>query len=427
MAYRSLPFSNHLAWYRGLWCAAFLWTVWAAGNVAAAQDTFSRSSAVTSSGGNEELPPGLTTDEVAQGWISLFDGQSLYGWKAESQVDWQVVDGEIRASGGLVGLLRTTSQFGDFRLRLEFRSAADTNSGVFLRTSPQPRDPSADCYELNIAPADNPFPTGSLVGRMKTAEKFEQGTPETWHQLEGTAVGGDFTVPVDGREVLTYHDPEPLGRGYIGLQFNQGSVAFRNIALLPLGLNPLFNGSSLDGWDSSRAEATRFSVTDKGELRLQGGRGQLESAGRFGDFILQLDCRTGAANLNSGVFFRSIPGELMNGYESQIHNGMLDGNPSKPADFGTGAIFRRQPARRIVAKDEEWFTKTLIAAGPHFATWVNGYQVCDWTDNRPVHENPRNGRRLEAGTLILQGHDPGTDILFRKIRAAEIPPRRSGK
>ena len=57
------------------------------------------------------------------------------------------------------------------------------------------------------------------------------------------------------------------------------------------------------------------------------------------------------------------------------------------------------------------------------ATWVNGYQVSDWTDTRPPHENPRNGLRLAAGTITIQGHDPTTDLSFRKLRIAEIPPR----
>ncbi|MCE2790930.1 MAG: DUF1080 domain-containing protein [Planctomycetota bacterium] len=373
----------------------------------------------------DELTPGLTPEQIAAGWLSLFDGKTLYGWKAESTVDWQVVDGEIRASGGLVGLLRTTSQFGDYRLRLEFRAEPETNSGIFLRTSPQPRDPAADCYELNIAPPNNPFPTGSFVGREKAKVEFGALVADAWHQLEVLAEGGRFLVTIDGQEMLAYNDPKPLGRGYIGLQFNQGAVAFRKIALLPLGLKPLFNGRDLDGWDTRLAEASRSSVTSAGELQIQGGRGQLESKGRFGDFVLQLDCRTSAANQNSGIFFRAIPGQLMNGYESQIQNGMQEDNPEKPADFGTGGIFRRQPARRIVAQDQIWFTKTLIASGSHFATWVNGFQVCDWTDSRPAHENPRNGLRLDSGTLILQGHDPGTDILFRNLRAAELPPRRT--
>jgi hypothetical protein len=53
--------------------------------------------------------------------------------------------------------------------------------------------------------------------------------------------------------------------------------------------------------------------------------------------------------------------------------------------------------------------------------WVNGLQVTDWVDERPDDPNPRRGRRLEAGHISLQGHDPTTDLDFRAIRAAALP------
>ena len=73
---------------------------------------------------------GLTSDQIQEGWLALFDGRSLYGWKAESKADWQVSDREIRVSGGEMGLLRTTSQFDDFELLLEFKAGPKTNSGI---------------------------------------------------------------------------------------------------------------------------------------------------------------------------------------------------------------------------------------------------------------------------------------------------------
>jgi hypothetical protein len=48
--------------------------------------------------------------------------------------------------------------------------------------------------------------------------------------------------------------------------------------------------------------------------------------------------------------------------------------------------------------------------------------VSDWTDDRAADLNPRKGSRREAGTFIIQGHDPTTDLTFRKIRAAEMKP-----
>ena len=93
---------------------------------------------------------------------------------------------------------------------------------------------------------------------------------------------------------------------------------------------------------------------------------------------------------------------------------------AQPAQYSTGAIDDRQLARRLVSRDLEPFTMTVIAIGPHIATWVNGYQTADWTDTRDKHENPREGLRLEAGTIQLQAHDPQTDLEFRRISIAEI-------
>jgi len=368
--------------------------------------------------GNE--PQRLDDELVFDGWISLFDGQTLHGWKQEVDGNWRVANGTITVSEGEVGLLRTTSQFSDYQLYLEFSADADTNSGVFIRTSPKPRNPAADCYEINIAPADNPFPTASLVARKRADSKV---VTHDWHTLEITADSGSIQISLDGETVTDFDDPNPLGRGYIGLQHNSGRVAFRNVRLRPLHLKSLFNGENLDGWRHHPDSQSEFSVTESGELNVKNGRGQLETDQSFGDFVLQLDCIAHGDGLNSGIFFRCIPGEFMMGYESQIENRFKDGDPNQPLDCGTGGIFRRQDARRVVARDRQWFSKTLVVVGPRIAVWVNGYQVTDWSDQRREHENPRKGLRLIPGSIIIQGHDPTTDLSLRNLRAAELPER----
>ena len=57
------------------------------------------------------------------------------------------------------------------------------------------------------------------------------------------------------------------------------------------------------------------------------------------------------------------------------------------------------------------------------AVWVNGYHVTDWVDAREAHENPRKGLRTAAGTIILQGHDPTTDLLFSNLRISPLQQR----
>jgi hypothetical protein len=88
-------------------------------------------------------------------------------------------------------------------------------------------------------------------------------------------------------------------------------------------------------------------------------------------------------------------------------------------DCGTGGIFRRKNARLVVSDDHRWFHMTIVTDGPHVSVWVNGYQVTDWTDDRKPNENPRNGLRLEPGTIMIQGHDPTTDLSFRNLRIGE--------
>src|SRR5262249_25560279 len=97
------------------------------------------------------------------------------------------------------------------------------------------------------------------------------------------------------------------------------------------------------------------------------------------------------------------------------------GDRTKPVDCGTGGVFRRVDARKVVADDETWFQKTIVVNGPHVSTWVNGYQVTDWTDTRKPDPNPRKGLRLEPGRLTLQAQDPTPDIFFRNLYAVEIP------
>ena len=376
---------------------------------------------------SDDLTPGesrsLSREELDEGWISLFDGETLYGWRAASDANWRVEDGAITVDqGSRPSLLATTTQFDCFRLSVDFWSSEETNSGIFLRTSPSPADPTSDCIELNIAAPDvSPFPTGSLVGRKAIDLELESNV---WRRLIVDVLPSRVVVSIDGQEVLSEAITSPMGRGFVGLQYNQGPVKFRNLFLKPTRMHSLFSGKDLNGWRTYPQMATEASTTEDGSLRLVGGRGQIETIGAYDDFVLQLQARTGGAGMNSGVFFRCIPTEEMNGYEVQIQNEIENQDPTRPVDCGTGGVFRRVDARRVNARDETWFSMTIVAVGPHVSVWVDGLQVTDWHDERDPDLNPRRGLRTEAGTIMLQGHDPGTDVSFRRIHIAEHQQRK---
>jgi hypothetical protein len=240
-----------------------------------------------------------------------------------------------------------------------------------------------------------------------------------------TVWDGWIAVELDGVRVTDYKDASPVRIGHIALQSNTGPVAFRNIRLRPIMIMPQLSLGNLNNFSLERAEQSRFEMNANKDLHLTNGPGQIETKLEYTDFVLQLECKVNGKGLNSGIFFRALRNGRWAGYESQINNVYVDGDRTKPADFGTGGIYRRQPARRVVANDGEWFFKTIVADGPHMAVWVNGYQVSDWTDTRAPKENAREGLRLGGGVIAIQGHDPTTDFWFRNIKVAELPRERS--
>ncbi len=162
-------------------------------------------------------------------------------------------------------------------------------------------------------------------------------------------------------------------------------ILLRSVKLRPAVKQSLFNGKDLSGWKVFEGKNTKskYTVTKEGWLNVKNGRGDIQTTKTFDDFVLQLECISNGDRLNSGVFFRCIPGLYQQGYEAQIHNGWTDKpkriytideyDPkthkllskqkiqSRAMDYGTGAIYNRIPARLGVAKDREWFTMTVVA------------------------------------------------------------------
>ncbi|MEM9411095.1 MAG: DUF1080 domain-containing protein [Planctomycetota bacterium] len=365
--------------------------------------------------------PGLTSPQIQQGWLSLFDGKSFFGWRVPTTEQWEVKEGTLIANEGEIEIIRTACQFDDFELSLEYRCHRDTNSGVFIRSSPFPKNPKTDCFEINIAPQSSPFPTGSIVGHIKADSV---AIHDDWNRMRIVADGSNISVWINGQKANQWvAEGRYPKKGYIGLQHNSGQIRFRNIAVRPLHLGPLWSEQGLSSWTTKSKMQSEFQLSQRGILSVKGGRGQIETKQTYRDFVFTSHIRTNQSGLNSGVFFRCIPGDLMNGYESQIQNEVVNDNPTQPRDCGTGGIFRRFNARYVNSKDEAWFSKTIIADGATIGIWVNGLQVTDWTDQRKPHPNPRKGRRLDAGTIIFQGHDPTTDLSFKNAQIRELSTR----
>lgn len=245
-------------------------------------------------------------------------------------------------------------------------------------------------------------------------------------QLQGEAVAeGEITVGDQTFKVGVGKFEQAVSVTKPGKIVLGSGLRLKTLLLKPAELKPVWNGRDLTGWTVLRHprladdRQARWTIAD-GTLLAVGGPGAVELDGRYGDLVIQIEVRMRAKLVNGGLFFRSIPGQFMNGYEAQLFNGCYKEDPAQPARYSTGAIDDRLLARRLVSRDLEPFVMTVIAVGPHISTWVNGYQTVDFTDTRAPHANPREGLRVEPGTIQLQAHDPETDIEFRRVEIAEI-------
>jgi hypothetical protein len=318
-------------------------------------------------------PNTLTAKEIADGWILLFDGETTFGWKTEGEA--KAKDGALIIGGKKAG-------------------SAQLNTPLLRAT-----------LLMEVSPDGKKWGTATC-------------------SIEGDVVA----MEMEGINALDLPPAFFLTNKLGHFIFSVGdgeSFQVRSVKARPEKMTSLFNGKDLTGWKEFKATkekkvASQLTVTKEGWLNVKDGPGDLQTEGQWADFVVQLECISNGKHLNSGLFFRCLPDQYQQGYEAQIRNEWMGDDRTKPVDFGTGAIYRRQAARKVVSTDGEWFTMTVAAQGRHIATWVNGYQVADWTDDRKEHENARQGFKKGKGALSIQGHDATTDLSFRNIRIQSL-------
>jgi Domain of Unknown Function (DUF1080) len=331
----------------------------------------------------------FTARDLAEGWVQLWDGETTFGWETSQ--------GVAASKEGLV-------------LKKDQEISTIVPIAGELAFSFAPKS-AIVAFELEpIGSKQEPF-LFSLMPRNEVVKVSLKGELTKNNEWQITGAGQPVAWKASTR-------------------FVKLTIACTDSATLtkawwrPTTAASIFDGKTLTGWkvyggDAKKA-ASKFEATTNGELRVTNGPGDLQTEAKYGDFCLQFECKTQGTALNSGIFFRCLPDQYQAGYEAQIQNAFKDNDRTKPVDFGTGAIYRRIAARRVVSNDNQWFHMTVMPIGARLRTWVNGYPVVDWKDDRPVDENARKGLRTAPGHLSIQGHDPTTDILFRKLRVASF-------
>lgn len=192
---------------------------------------------------------GVLASPVAadEGWIALFDGKTLEGWKPSAQGETvEAVDGEIRILSKKANLwLLHERSFSDFELEVEAKMPeAGYNSGIGFRCADTGKKPRG--YQCEVAGAK----TGQIyaIGKgwvwPKDADEKKKFTgmagdcfrDTEWNRIRIRCEGKRIRIWVNDTLTADLED-DLFAAGVVALQHHgKGDVhRFRNIRIRPIG------------------------------------------------------------------------------------------------------------------------------------------------------------------------------------------------
>lgn len=176
------------------------------------------------------------------GFVPLFDGKTLNGWKAEATDRFSVRDGLIVNDGG-TGWLRTIKPYKDFELRAEYRVVRKgSDSGILFRATAEstPKAPNwpVKGYQLQVIDGENHL----MIFGHGAPSKFDRHTDVLKSVMKGPGEWQSITLKVTGRhaeawlngKLVTVSDAISLPEGYLGLQGENGQFEWRAIRIKEL-------------------------------------------------------------------------------------------------------------------------------------------------------------------------------------------------
>ena len=190
-------------------------------------------------------------------WQSLFDGQSLDGWKAaENKASFRIEDGALVCEGPRAHLFYSgdinNGIFKNFELKAEVMTTPGANSGIYFHTAFQEEGWPSQGYEVQVNNSHKGVDdyvelkkTGSLYAIRNIFMQFV-GDNE-WFKLHFIVKGNRVKIFVNGVQTVDYVEPENAFRteDYAGRLLSNGTFAiqchdpeskvlYKNIMIKPL-------------------------------------------------------------------------------------------------------------------------------------------------------------------------------------------------
>lgn len=184
-----------------------------------------------------------TKPELADGWISLFDGKTLDGWKIskEHPETFTVKDGTIQAFGERAHLFYdgtvNNHNFKNFEFKATVMTTPGSNSGIFIHTKYQEEGWPSQGYEIQVNQTHTDWrKTGSVYAVQDVKETFVKDNE--WYTEHVIVQGKKITVKVNDKVINEYTEGETtkLVGGTVALQGHdpKSKVFYKDVMIKPL-------------------------------------------------------------------------------------------------------------------------------------------------------------------------------------------------
>lgn len=338
------------------------------------------------------------------GWISIFNGKDLTGWKAsENKGVFTVKDGMLIVHGKRSHLFYNGpvggANFKNFEWKATVKTFPKANSGMYIHTEYQESGWPNKGYEIQVnSTHSDRKKTGGLYGIVDVLDNAPSKDGK-WFTQHIIVKDNRITIKVDGKVTVDYTEPEgvtggrKLSSGTVAIQGHdpESVIHYKDIMIKPLDCcsewTDLFDGKTLKGWTQKNGTA-KYEVKD-GTIYGTTVKGSPNSflctEKLYGDFELEFDVRVDS-RLNSGVQIRSNSYKeyrdyRVHGYQVEIATNGSAGYIYDEARRGWLSQNRKDPAANAAFRDGEWNTYNVVCKGDSLKTWVNDVPVANEIDD----------------------------------------------
>ena len=176
------------------------------------------------------------------GWIPLFDGKSLDGWRAsENPATFKIENGMILVNGPRAHLFYEgpvkNHNFKNFEFKTKVMTTPGSNSGILIHTVYQETDWPSKGYEIQVNNTHTDWrKTGSIYAIQDVKEA--PAKDNEWFTEHIIVQGKKITVKINDKIINEYAEGENgrLSSGTVALQGHdpKSKVFYKDVMIKPL-------------------------------------------------------------------------------------------------------------------------------------------------------------------------------------------------